>query len=264
MTTSLLRPQMKTWPSWRKPRSPVRRNGPANGVARALGVLPVAAHDARARRCGSRPRCPRAAACRSSRRPARRRAPRARGTPCRTRRGARRPRRPRDDARPAPFSQSVGPCDAQRLHPLVELGERRWRATTRPCRTTGGAPPCLKPMLREGARRRPRASRGGWARRRSRPRASVDRSSPSRSAGLMRFTQSAYAKFGAYAMVPLCRVNAWSHVTGRLRKSSAGRKCTGTRVIERRQHEADEPHVVVERQPRHARRPPAPCAARRP
>ena len=57
----------------------------------------------------------------------------------------------------------------------------------------------------------------------------VDRSMFSSSRSRIRFTQRAKAKFGAYAIVPLCRVKAWNHETGRFKKRSGGKKTIGMR-----------------------------------
>ena len=55
-------------------------------------------------------------------------------------------------------------------------------------------------------------------------------------------------------MNPLWRDEARSHSAGRARKASRRNQHQAARVVERREQTADEPHVVVQRQPGHSHR----------
>ncbi len=191
MTTSLLRPQMNTCPSCRKPRSPVLRNGPGEGLARALGVLPVAAHDARAGDAKLAHAVAPAADGRSSRRPERRRGSSWCGKLARrTRRGARRSRRPRGRASPRPSPRASG-----RRRSIVFIPSpssvKAMASDDSAIPYDGRSASLLEADARERARRSASSVSGRMGSAPQPATRQVDRSSPSSSAALMRLTQSA-------------------------------------------------------------------------
>ena len=84
--------------------------------------------------------------------------------------------------------------------------------------------------------------------------ASVERSSPSATARGARRFAIAYAAGGPGVQVARVVAIVRIQMPGSRRNSSGDSRCTGKRVEQRVEQPADQPHVVVQRQPGHAGR----------